>query len=93
MSELVSLKLSTFFSAYDRLNGFNVWLSNTPPTVGQPLDKTTTTMCRASTTAVQMSANVFVKCYLTLPAYRYVIIESSAVDPLCLGEVMVYVGE
>jgi hypothetical protein len=50
-------------------------------------------MCRASTTAVQMSANVFVKCYLTLPAYRYVIIESSSVDPLCLGEVMVYVSQ
>ena len=50
-------------------------------------------MCRASTTAVQMSANVFVKCYLTLPAYRYVIIESSVVDVLCLGEVQIYVGE
>lgn len=82
------------FTAYARrLNNFYTWLSNTLPVAGRLLNMTTVTLCRQYSGSVPASATVFVKCILTLPAFRYVIIATNLTnDQLTLAEVAVYTG-
>lgn len=76
-----------------RLNNFLLWLSNIQPTIGDILHSEQCTFCLQYRGSVLPLGNVIVSCPLSLPASRFVIIQSSLTQSLCLMEVEVYIGE
>jgi hypothetical protein len=82
-----------FYSAVGRLNNFIVWLSNTLPNVGQPMNTNVSLLCNQYVGSVPASGSVYVTCLWNTSTFRYVIIQSSkAMNALCLTEVQVYIG-
>ena len=78
--------------AAQRLDNFYTWLSNTKPTVGQPLNTATCTLCLQFQGRIQANIPVVINCPVSLPAFRYVIVQSSVIGlPICLYEVQVFV--
>jgi len=77
-----------------RLDNFKTWLSDTQPTVGQDLQTAnrTCSLCHQFFGTVPAGGTAYVNCFLTVTAYRYIIIEGFA-DALCLTSVEVYVGK
>ena len=77
-----------------RLDNFYVWLSNTQPTVGQPLNTATCTLCLQFQGRVYANIPVFMPCPAVLPSFRYVIIQSSiTLYSICLFEIQVFTSK
>ena len=84
-------KLSVIVPA-QRLDNFYTWLSNTKPTEGQPLNTTMCTLCLQFSGRVQANIPAVLNCPVSLPAFRYVIIQSYVIGmAICLYEIQVFV--
>jgi hypothetical protein len=74
-----------------RMENFITRLSHLLPTVGTLLYSKHYPICHRFVGAVPASATAYVNCFLTMSAYRYVIIEGGF-DAMCLLNVQVFVA-
>ena len=72
-----------------------VWLTNLPPVTGSTLLTSNCTLCGRNGGDVPAGGIVYMPCPVTLPLFRYVIIQSSLTtnQAICLVEVKVDTSE
>jgi len=73
-----------------RLNNFVVGLTNDDPTTTPPVFMSSYTLCAQYDGSVAAGASVTVTCAPSAETFRYVIIQGSITEAICLLEVEVY---